>query len=1036
MAKKSDHELGKSGPPGTGEDGDVASGLFDHVPMPYQSLDAEGRLRDVNQAWLEMLGYPRDTVAGTPFETLLTTQSLGLFREAFPLLLAGEEVTGLELILIHRLGSRVLVSLDIRVSPGPEGEFSLAHCVLCDITEQRRSEKRLAASEQRFRGLFETSIDGIIYIDAEATILDVNPAFCKMLGMTRDGLLGKNGRDVIVPGGAEEVRELHKRELRGERFDGDIRLELVHANGHRIPVSIRFWSVPGITSSIKGTWVMVKDISRTIKAEEALLRSESQYRRIVETANEGIIGLDASLRIVFANQVLANFLDFERHELLGRPVRDVLPPEESEGLLRRLAMREADAETRYECPFVRKDGARVWGLVSASRLLSESGESTGSFAMIADITKRKQAEGALRRSSDLLNEVQRISRTGGWDVDMVNGEVYWTNEQCRLHGVKPGLNPGSVDRIVSTYVHPDDQESVHRHWRVVLEEKIPDEVEYRVVKRDGSKAVFHKKSIPDLDAQGNVYRVYGSTRDVTLERQAALELEESHRRMLTILDGMDADICVSDVDGYDILFINKHMREKFGTPLSGEKCFSRFRRNPIPCSNCPKTRLLDDDGVPVETLIRESFNRVTQRWTLNHDRAIEWLEGKLVHMHMAADITALKEMEEELKHAMCEAEAANVAKNEFLANMSHEIRTPLNGLLGMLQILQFSDLDEEQRESLGTAVNSGRNLLQILNDILDLSKIESGMMEFEEEAMELGELLESVNSVFRHLAGLRGVDLQWCLDDSRPCHFLADKGRLRQILFNLVGNAIKFTESGSVVVEAYPLEATFEDGLQRVLFIVTDTGIGIPEDKIERVFDPFTQVDGSSSRRYQGTGLGLSIVRRLVTLMGGSISVSSMVNEGTSVAFTVLLRSSDAPLPRHLEKAGAGDFRSGLSILVAEDEYVNRLVARRLLHRLGHTATCVEDGEKAVELLRSHTFDCVLTDIQMPGMDGLETTRVIREELGLNIPVVALTAHAMKGDRTRFLEAGMNGYIAKPFEMHDLEDELRRVLENGRGGAQ
>jgi CheY-like chemotaxis protein len=315
----------------------------------------------------------------------------------------------------------------------------------------------------------------------------------------------------------------------------------------------------------------------------------------------------------------------------------------------------------------------------------------------------------------------------------------------------------------------------------------------------------------------------------------------------------------------------------------------------------------------------------------------------------------------------------------------------------------------------------------VLNDILDLSKVESGKLELEAIPFELGEVLDQVVSTFRHPVEERGVAMRWEIDEELPRHFVADKGRLRQILFNLVGNAVKFTESGSIEVRAHPLNPGEEDGAVRLLFEVADTGIGIPRDKVGAVFDPFTQVDGSSTRKYQGTGLGLGIVRRLVQLMGGSISVDTEEGEGTTIYFTIRARSAEPPDdPAHAPSALSE--KGGLSILVAEDERVNRVVIQRILEKLGHRAVCVGSGEEAINILRERTFDLFLSDIQMPGLDGVATTKVIRGDLGLDIPVIALTAHAMQGDRDRFIEAGMNGYVSKPFEIDRLQQEIERVM--------
>jgi len=385
---------------------------------------------------------------------------------------------------------------------------------------------------------------------------------------------------------------------------------------------------------------------------------------------------------------------------------------------------------------------------------------------------------------------------------------------------------------------------------------------------------------------------------------------------------------------------------------------------------------------------------------------------------------SLRQNEMQLRLKADEAEKASKAKSEFLASMSHELRTPLNAVIGFGYLLDQSNLSEDQREIVTNIQAAGRALLGLVNDVLDLSKIEAGEMLLENEPLDLPEMLLSVMQMLGQQARDKGIELIILPMDELPCSVAGDLSRLRQVLVNLVNNAIKFTATGQVVVTVMCTEQGSDHILMRCE--VKDSGIGMEPDALQRLFQAFTQADSTISKRFGGTGLGLSISRRLVQLMGGEIGVSSTLAVGSTFWFEVALeRALSSPPPGR--RIDASERLDGLRALIVDDSELNREIVRRILEGQGAIATCCSDGASALELLRSHRqFDVVLMDVQMPVLDGREATRSIRHELGLKeLPIIGLTAGTLRSDRDRSLEAGMTDLIGKPFDPQTLFRKLR-----------
>ncbi len=586
---------------------------------------------------------------------------------------------------------------------------------------------------------------------------------------------------------------------------------------------------------------------------------------------------------------------------------------------------------------------------------------------------------------------------------------------------------------------PEHREAVRGWLAGVASRKAPATFEIEILRPDGRRVILDLST--RLVAQGGkLVGVLGIGRDITDRKRSEQALRASEQRYRTLFERNLAGVYRTTPEGV-ILDCNESFARIFGYDSPEEVrqltawdlYFSRSERElglehlrrEGALTNC-EVRLRRRDGTAVWVLENATL------LPCDNDHPVV-IEGT------AIDITERKRAEEELHRAKEAAEAANRAKTEFLANVSHEIRTPMNGIIGMTELALETELRPEQRQYLEMVRASGESLLSLINDILDFSKIEAGRLELERLEFNLRDKLDEVLKMLAFRARQKGLWLSCSVAESVPAVVTGDPLRLGQVLINLIGNAIKFTEHGRVTLRVEAESLGDEEATLR--FSVTDTGIGIPAEKREAIFEAFTQGDGSTTRQYGGTGLGLTITRRLIELMGGTLSVESAVGQGSTFTFTLRCgRPSTAAgqVPSRPEPplARRGPPR-GLYILLAEDNPINQALAVRLLQKYGHRVVVANNGREALARLENEPspgFDVALMDIQMPEMDGLQALRAIRQReqsTGRRLPVIALTAHAMKGDRERCIAAGADDYVSKPIRTAELLAALDAVTHAG-----
>jgi PAS domain S-box-containing protein len=674
------------------------------------------------------------------------------------------------------------------------------------------------------------------------------------------------------------------------------------------------------------------------------------------------------------------------------------------------------------------------------RLLNELSEKT---------KKLEEQTQALNREKIRLAEAQKLAHIGNWEWNLETNIFSWSEELFRIYKLDP-QEIVTYERLLAL-THPADREYVKNMMDRSVSAKKPFNFYYRIIREDKTIRTLDAKGEVITDEDAKVVRVIGTVQDVS-ERVNEEEME----KLAVAATKSNNSVVIADKEGR-IKWINEGFTKLTGYTLDEVlDTHGEILRKGSDTGLSQQTNFYQSVIREKKPIIYESKNFAKdgrEYWVITTLTPVLSKDGSVERiLAIESDITLRKKIEEELIQANKVAEQslkeANDAvqelmkarkeleelmkvKEQFLANMSHEIRTPMNAIVGFTSLLLKTELTPEQRQYINAVKTSGENLLVIINDILDFSKIQSGKFVFEEIEFRLSQVFSTFTELMLPKSAEKNIQLLTKINKEIPDHLIGDPTRLNQIFLNLVGNAIKFTERGEVKVTVDLLEET-EDTVN-LHFEVKDTGIGIPENKLSSVFEGFTQASNETTRKYGGTGLGLTIVKQLIEMQGGNISVRSKVGEGSTFSFNIKFKKNSHPdtEKKVTNESQEPEFTEKLSILLVEDNSLNQILAKKVLGDWNWDVDVAENGLVALEKVEKNKYDLVLMDIQMPEMDGYEATRRIRKSGDAafsNIPIIAMTAHALAGEAEKCINVGMNDYISKPFDKKVLYTKILSVI--------
>ncbi|RYE21311.1 MAG: PAS domain S-box protein, partial [Sphingobacteriales bacterium] len=759
---------------------------------------------------------------------------------------------------------------------------------------------------------------------------------------------------------------------------------------------------------------------RDISYQKKVLRELEQLSLVASKVSNGVVISDAQDNVVWINDAFEKITGFDLNDVEGNRLRNIIlkDAETNPDIVQLDTLMSKKQSYEIDLLMTKKDGEGLWVKVLNSFIFDADGNIDKYIRVIININQRKRAEQDL----EILSFAARKS-PGGIVIRDAEGVIMWMNETMEtIIGYSADEMQGKT--FGTTLLGEDSNLSVYDTAVKAVAENKPYEVEMKIYRKDGTPAWVWISNSPLFNETGTVEKQVGVMVDIT-ERKAA---EQQVKMLSLVASSTTGGVIINDSNG-NVEWVNSGFEKITGYTIedvNGRHLGDVIKGELTDQASIERTRELSKNKQAFEVDLLIYRKDGEPLWISVINSVILNDTGKVdKYIEVIIDITAKKKVELELIAAKEEALQLNRAKDMFISVLSHEMRTPLNAVIGMTHLLIDDNPAESQKENLNVLKFSAGNLLTLINDVLDFTKMETGNIQLERANMDMREMVQSVTGSMQYRALEKKISLTANIDPTIPEVILGDRTRLVQILLNLAGNAVKFTDEGGVSIDLKVIEQTPKK--IRIRFAVADTGIGIANDKINDVFESFKQADAATTRKYGGTGLGLPISKRLIELHDSRINVDSQEGQGSTFWFTITFDKAES---NTTNKDNTVESELNISVLVVDDNQINRLLVNKVLKKWGATTDFAENGREAVEKIESdQRYDAVLMDIHMPEMGGLEATQIIRaktESYYQQLPIIALTASMLNTEINQITHAGMNDYLLKPFDPKTLYAKLSR----------